>query len=604
VRSTWKDLFNVQTALDYLDGKQMPPGWKKEEWITINMIYSHLKAQLPSLYSMDPYFYVKLSRTYKPFDAAEVAKLEAMAKGRQAMLNYIKKEIKLKDKVRLAIQDSLFSYGVAKVHYYAELKENPDKDLAVTGDDGELLYDDDSMPIKEPDYIPVNERYCVTRVHPDDFLWDEDAGPLPDDWRWLAQRIREPWEKAEKNPRYDKKALRAYKTKLAEESGEEEKERETRKKGSIGSGDIKGRSERTGKPGKKDEKTPDTLIAWEIYDLEAGQYLTIAEGGEIPLVSPSDLPKGVEKHPFAVLRMTLRDDSPYPIPPMSQGIDPQREFNMARSDIVKHRKRFNRKYEANVNAMVDAERDMTKIETGDDGTVIPVMQLGTIAPIQDAPMDQGRYLEINYLRQDMIEVLGGSADEARGIAGAESATQAGILDKRLEMKEGDALSMVVDFVTEIAAKMDQLVAANITKEEAVKVQGPQGEYWVDIRPELYEDIEGQYIYEVNAGATMPRLPQMERTSWMAFLSFLGNNPQFMGSRRLMEKAAEMHHIEDDALIDELMAIGERMMSGQIPTPGQSGSLPNVAESRPVSAMGGQAGGAKSLDLPGAGNLQG
>lgn len=603
VRRDWKDLFQVDLAREYLDGKQMPSGWNKDEWITVNIIYSTLKSQLPALYSVDPYFYVKLAKSYTP-DRSAIESMERKGKIRQAMINYVKREERLKEKARLSIQDAHFAYGVCKVHYYAEQKENPDKDLAMTDDNGELLYDDDRMPIKEPDVIPVNERYCITRIHPDDFLFDEDAGPLPDDWHWLAQQVRMPWNKAVKSGKYAKTALDSLKSKVSDSpDSEEERDRQTRKKGQLASLDVKGRSERgITKPGKT-AKDPETLIAWEIYDLDEQKWLTIAEGAESPLAGPDELPPGVEDHPFSILRFTLRDDSPYPIPPMSQGIDPQREFNTARSDVLKHRKRFNRKYEVNVNALIDPDRDLVKLETGDDGAVIPVQMLGAIGPIQDAPMDQQRYLEINYLRQDMIEVLGGASDESRGIAGADSATQAGILDKRLEMKEGDALSMVIDFLKEIASKLDQIVEANITKDEAVKVAGPQGEYWEMIRQSDYQDIEGQYQYDVNIGATMPRLPQMERQSWIAFLSFLGNNPQFLLSRRLLTKAAEMHHIDDEALIDDLMGIGKQMMSGQLPVTGQSGSLPNVGEARPVSAMGGQAGGAKSLELPGAGNLQ-
>ena len=57
----------------------------------------------------------------------------------------------------------------------------------------------------------------------------------------------------------------------------------------------------------------------------------------------SDLPKGVDCHPYSILRFALTHDSPYPIPPVSQAIDPQKEYNLARSRILKHRKRFNRK---------------------------------------------------------------------------------------------------------------------------------------------------------------------------------------------------------------------------------------------------------------------
>jgi len=156
-----------------------------------------------------------------------------------------------------------------------------------------------------------------------------------------------------------------------------------------------------------------------------------------------------------------------------------------------------------------------------------VNQTGGILPIKDAPLDQMRYQELGFLKAEMVELLGGSSDEARGIAGADSATQAGILDKRLEMKEGDAISMVVDFVTSIAKKLDQLVQEHIERDEAVHVHGPQGELWEIVKQSDYEEIDGEYEYSVNVGATLPRMPQMERASWQAFLALLSQFPQLL-----------------------------------------------------------------------------
>jgi len=101
VRKNWKELFRVDMAKDYMDGKQNP-GYPEAEWITVNKIYSHLKAQLPSLYSADPYFYVKLRRSFKP-NPLEIALWEKRGKIRQSYLNYLKDELKLKEKVRLCI---------------------------------------------------------------------------------------------------------------------------------------------------------------------------------------------------------------------------------------------------------------------------------------------------------------------------------------------------------------------------------------------------------------------------------------------------------------------------------------------------------------------
>src|SRR5574343_1630148 len=78
VRKEWKDLFKVDMAREYFDGKQSP-GFREEEWITINKVYSHLKAQLPSLYNVDPYFYVKLAKSFS-VNPADIAQWEKRGK--------------------------------------------------------------------------------------------------------------------------------------------------------------------------------------------------------------------------------------------------------------------------------------------------------------------------------------------------------------------------------------------------------------------------------------------------------------------------------------------------------------------------------------------
>jgi len=598
VRKNWKDLFRVDMLRDYIDGKQNP-GYPAAEWITINKLYSHLKAQLPSLYAADPYFYVKLHRSFSPHPL-DIALFEKKAKIRQSYINYIKNEINLKEKARLSILDGHFAYGVAKVHYKADMKENPDAGQPIKSEEDEntALLGDDGEQLIEPEEIPIDERYCVTRIHPDDFLWDEDAGPLPDDWHWVAQCIRMPLEEAKRDKRFNRAALKAVENK-GETQDDETRAREDRKKG----GDVKGRSEKDRKD-KKEKKEDQVIVTWEIYEIAKKKWHCIVEGGDAPLFHDEPYPKGVEDHPFAILRFFFRDDSPYPHPPLSPGIDPQKEYNLARSRVLTHRKRFNRKYEVFMTGL-SSEDEASKLESGEDGTFIrKQISEPVVTPIQDAPLDQMGYMEIGYLEKDMIDVLGGTFDETRGLAGAESATQASIMDKRLEMKEGDAMSMVVDFSTTIARKLDQLVQAHITRDEAVKVTGPQGEFWELVRVDDYQEIQGEFQYSVNAGATIPRMPHVERAQWMAFLTLLSQFPQLMLSANLMKRMAEMHHIEDEAMLEQLLAIAKQMMSGQLPMPGGAGSQAGVpGMTSAATVTGGQAGGVKSLQLPGAGNIK-
>ena len=118
--------------------------------------------------------------------------------------------------------------------------------------------------------------------------------------------------------------------------------------------------------------------------------------------------------------------------------------------------------------------------------------------------------------------------------------------------------------------------------------------WELVRASDYGDVNGEFEYTVNVGATLPRMPQIERASWMAFLGLLAQFPHLLLSKRLFKKMAEMHHIEDEILLEEMYNIGQQIMGGQLPMPGGAGSQPGVGEDRPTSAMGGMAGGGQSL----------
>lgn len=560
----WSTQFQVELARQYYAGKQNP-GYPADEWITINKIYSHLMAQLPTLYNVDPYFYIKVKKTFT-VDPKEVQDFERRAKVRQAMLNYLKGELDLKSKARLGIQDAHFAYGVLKVRYAADEQENPDKGKTILSesvdDEGAQLplTTNDGSPLLEPDFIPVNERYEISRVHPDDFVWDEDAGPLGEKWGFVAERIRMTRAEAKKDKRFNRRVIKSLTAKSKESDKEE------RGKSSLFSSFF-------GSPApepKKEEKDDDLIITWETYDLKNKEWLVIAEDGEAPLLQTRKLPPGIEDHPYGILRFTLQDDTPYPIPPVSQAMGLQKELGLLRSKRVTHRKRFNRKYVVVTQALED-ESEISKLESGDDGTVIRARNLGAIEPIKDAPLDQQESLEVIAISNDITEIFG-SPGQARGIADADSATEAGILDKRLEVREGDRLSMVIDWITTIAKKLDQLVQANITRDEAVKIVGPEGEFWQEIRTQDFEAINGEFEYSVNVGAMTPQLPDTERAQWLAFMSqVVIPMPHILTAPHFMKRMARMFHIEDDAALEELKQIGLQIMSGQVPPPGgQSG----------------------------------
>jgi hypothetical protein len=580
VRDKWRKTFRVGLAYEYFEGKQRPPHIPSDEWITINMILSVLKSELPTLYNADPYFYVKLkqARSLNPMD---IALMEAKGRVRQSFLNYLKGELNLKKKARLSIFDAHFQYGICKVHYHADMVENPDAGKPMYHDGTEIpMMDDNGMELMEPDQLPANECYKVSRVHPDDFLVDDDAGPLDDDVSWKAQRMKMPLEDVKADKKYRaafRKAINAV-----ELSDEAQKERDQRKKGGLATN-------------SKDEVAPDVAVLWEIYDLKNKQWLTIGEGCNEYAIEPQELPPGTEQDCFVDLRFMSRDDSWYPIPPVSQWLDPQREYCESRSKRATHRKRFNRKYVLYGPAFDDPELAASKIENGDDGTVVISNQPGNqaIYPISDAPLDQGEVIEYGYLRQDFQDLAIGANQRGSG-AGVDSATEAGILEKRAVIQEGDKIGLVMDFLTTIGRKLDQLVQAHMTQDQAVKVAGPQGEVWELIRQEDYDEIAGEYSYSIDVGQQTPQLPEIERAQLLAALGVFANAPQLLLSRNLTKKVFELHHIYDETIIDELQKISQQMMSGQIPMPGQQGSQPNVTQQNPQAIGGGMAAGINNI----------
>ncbi len=584
-QTQWKDDFKVDLGREYYYGKQIPPGENSNEFIAVNKIYAHVQTQLPSLYSLDPYFYVKLKQSYKP-DSLEA--YENNARLRQAALNYYKVELKLKEKARLGILDAEFEYGIIKTRYCSDQKPHEKAGQPIVGEESGKVLKDGEEPLKYPDTVPVNERFEILRIQPGDFVWGDESGPLDYSWPFIAERVRMTREQAEADKSLNQEIVKATKGYKEKSEQKDEPQGFWQKVSDTFGGDKQEESE--------------ILVFWEIYDLQHKKWLKVLEGADAPVMEPAALPKGVDRHPYSVLRFALTHDGPYPIPPVSQAIDPQKEYNLARSRILKHRKRFNRKYEVVHSGLIAEESDMSKLETGGDGTYILVNAQGTVHPIQDAPLDGQSYTELALLNQDMVEIFG-TPNNARGVSDTDSATEASIQDKYLGIREGDKLSMVTDWLIDIGQKLDMLLQAHMDKKMAVSVMGPRGAEWFNITPDAYQKIEGEYEYSVNVGATKPRIPEMQRAQWLAFMQLVTQMPHILTAPNFMKRMAEMHGIEDEAALEELREIGLKIMQGQMPMPGGGGSKPGASEDNPIAKVLGAALGPQGGNTNGGGSPQ-
>jgi hypothetical protein len=217
-REKWATEFKIKMGRDYFEGRNNP-GYPADEWINVNKIYSHLSAQLPLLYSIDPYFYVKVSKSFST-EPTDIAQMEQRGKIRQAYLNYLKKELQLKEKARLGILDAHFEYGVLKVRRASDSKKHPHAGQPILDDDGKKMKGEDGETLVYPDALPVNERYEICRVHPCDIIFDEDAGPLEDSWGFIAQHMCMKKSEALDDPRYKRSAVKSIKSKAKDAKDE------------------------------------------------------------------------------------------------------------------------------------------------------------------------------------------------------------------------------------------------------------------------------------------------------------------------------------------------------------------------------------------------
>jgi len=343
-----------------------------------------------------------------------------------------------------------------------------------------------------------------------------------------------------------------------------------------------------------EKKDPDIIVLWEVYDLRNEEWLIVAEGNREFLITPEEIPEDIDGDPFVDLRFTLRDDSWYPIPPTSQWLDSQREYCEVRSKILTHRKRFNRKYEIYSGAFDDVESEAAKLVSGEDGTcLIKSQPMQAVFTVPDGPLDMQVHTELAYLKMDFGDLAVGS-NQRGSTQGVDSATEAGILEKRAIMREGDRVALVQDFVVDIGRKLDQCIQEHITRDQAIRVTGPQGELWVEVKESDYEDIEGEYEYSVNVGATTPQLPEIERAQLLSFAGLFMQAPQLWASLPTFTKhILESHHIYNEKMIEEFKAVGDAIASGAIPVPGAQGSQPNTTGT-PAARTGGAAAGVANI----------
>lgn len=241
---------------------------------------------------------------------------------------------------------------------------------------------------------------------------------------------------------------------------------------------------------------------FEVHDLLEGKILTLSPQHK-EIVLKYDYPYEYFRGSMYVPLYFVDDpERLYPIS-MTQIVRGQQdELNRIRTQQMRHRKRFNRRYLLAENTMKDEE--IEKLEQGDDGTVCRTRgdPRRVLAPVEDAPLDFGSTRDYQLdIKGDMREILGINEYMRAGlIPRTKTAQEASMIQQGASIRSQNLALYVRDFVVDIARRL-VLVIQN-EYDDINYLSTPEG----GITQWTKEDIAGDYEVEVGIGSMLPPAP--------------------------------------------------------------------------------------------------
>jgi len=205
------------------------------------------------------------------------------------------------------------------------------------------------------------------------------------------------------------------------------------------------------------------------------------------------------KIPFIFSENYERESSPYPISEVEMADPMTQELDKTRSQIINHRKRFNRKYAYDKNH-VD-EETMAALEHPEDGTLIPIDGTPTqvVQPLADAPLPAGVYENESSIKNDFQYIMA-NFDYTRG--GRQTATEVREIADTTFSRQKEKMLAVEELSIEIAEVLLKLLQFGWDENDVLpyvdEISGTQK--WVNVDPDSYE---GEYIFRFQQGSTEP-----------------------------------------------------------------------------------------------------
>lgn len=542
----WWNRFRCSESIKYYEGAQWAgySTYFRTDYrpAVVNLVFSTIEVQLPSLLFSQPIFNVTAKKSL-----GDVESTSRKTQLQEAALNtFVTDQDNLfAEEIEDAIIDAYFAFGMLEVGFDANYIINPNAAKPYVRKDGTLIQDAEGKDIIQPDEIPEYEKVFVKRIHPAQFrVGGMDARYL-ERCNWVAY-----YEYVDV---LDLKANKALKnvdklTFTGSRSEEFDSAYETR------SDEL-----------DKLCESGDVIKIWHYWDLRRREFTLFSE------IFPEDLLKNkFGALPLFVLKFHNRRRGFYPIPPVSQWLNPQDDLNEANEQVRVHRKRSSRKYLFRKGSLDSDAAD--KLMFGPDGTYEFTEQDPETCAAQ-LPLGQldNSVNDSIVLSKDNFNVVSGTRSEARGEMDSTTATQATIADERSRIRESKPKNQVAVWLNKIARAI-MVRQQQLTLPFWIKVQNtPQESLLGNVQEtkQYYEEISGLDIedldFEVAIKVTSmsPVDNQDAKNRFLEFMAIINNYPQIALSPLLIREAAErvgyngnekiIREFQDMALLSQIAA---------------------------------------------------
>lgn len=573
----WQKEFHPDATYKAFKGKQWPEdlqtGDPLTEPLTINLMFSTMASYVPSLYFNRPKYIVK-GKPERVDD--QLSKVNESALLRQDTLNsYISdKKVNFVQITKLVTLDAMFYFGVSEMCYSTSLIDNPNAGKPVLKPDGQGEYEGVTQPAK----LPKEQRFYVKRIPPSTFRFNAKSRPILEENDWCGY--------------FQYRFIEDLKADDTLENTDGIKPGET-----VDTNDCY--ADKQVEDWKK-YKGPVRVKVWTVVDLRAKEKIVFVEGYHKKLRTEK-----YKVFPFQFQRHYLDTERWYPMPPTFTWLDPQRELNFSRETQRVHNRKSWRRYLAEKDAI--EQNEVNKLVHGGDGIVIwrkagsaPV----ALTPIQEPAMDSSVIQSGQNAYLDFTQTSG-VPSESRGVAQSATATQAAILNSRMNTLESNAQSNVGDYLGDVGfawlETMDNFATLPIWIKRNIDPTSPAAPAEAAAVTEAYKRIQnlqtetGGYGYEVSVDvvALSPVSEEKDNQAWMTALTAISNPAiaMLLGlSPYLLGRTLESMNITNGKDVVEIGKALAAMAQAQA----------GVGQGSPPAAGGGTQGGGSTAGVGGSG----